>query len=66
MIEKFVKQFDQLIESQKDAYQQYFVRRRSTVRLNLMIEFLRIVKLLDRIQLDQLPRLWTNNSFLVN
>lgn len=52
------EQCNRLIEIQREAYERFFIRQRSTVRLNLMIEFLRITKSLQGVNLDKLPQLW--------
>ena len=61
IIDKLVQHCNDLIDIQSDAYQHYYLRRRSTVRLNLMIKFLRITRSSDRIRLEKLPTLWIIN-----
>jgi hypothetical protein len=54
-IEIIRDQCNRLIDIQLEAFNRFFTRQRSTVRLNLMIEFLCITKLLQVIDLEQLP-----------
>jgi hypothetical protein len=58
-IEIIHDQCNRLIEIQCEAYERFFIRQRSTVRLNLMIEFLRVTKSLEGVKLEQLPQQWT-------
>jgi hypothetical protein len=58
-IEIIRDQCNRLIEIQCEAYERFFIRQRSTVRLNLMIEFLRVTKSLEGVKLEQLPQQWT-------
>ena len=51
-------QCNRLIEIQREAFERFFVRQRSSVRLNLMIEFLRVTKSLEGVNLEKLPELW--------
>ena len=57
-IEMIRGQCNRLIEIQSEAYQRFFIRQRSTIRLKLMIEFLRVTKSLQGVKLDQLPQPW--------
>jgi hypothetical protein len=57
-IEIIHDQCNRLIEIQSEAYQRFFIRQRSTIRLKLMIEFLRVTKSLKGVKLDQLPQSW--------
>jgi hypothetical protein len=57
-IEIIRDQCNRLIEIQSEAYQRFFIRQRSTIRLKLMIEFLRVTKSLQGVKLDQLPQPW--------
>ena len=61
-IETIRDQCNRLIDIQLEAYKRFFIRQRSTVRLNLMIEFLRVTKSLQGVKLEQLPSLWTCDS----
>ncbi|CAF3615024.1 unnamed protein product [Rotaria socialis] len=54
-------QCNRLIDIQTEAYNRFLIRQRSTVRLNLMIEFLRITHSLQGIQLEKLPQQWTSH-----
>ncbi|CAM4851626.1 unnamed protein product, partial [Rotaria magnacalcarata] len=54
-------QCNRLIDIQTEAYNRFLIRQRSTVRLNLMIEFLRITYSLQGIQLEKLPQQWTSH-----
>ena len=56
-------QCNRLIEIQREAYERFFIRQRSTVRLNLMIEFLRVTKSLQGVNLDKLPQLWKADNW---
>jgi len=58
IIEMIRDQCNRLIELQSEAYQRFFIRQRSTIRLKLMIEFLRVTKSLEGVKLDQLPQSW--------
>jgi len=58
-IEIIRDQCNRLIDNQSEAFNRFFIRQRSTVRLNLMIEFLRVTKSLQGIHLEQLPQQWT-------
>jgi len=58
-IEIIRDQCDLLIDIQLEAYNRFLIRQRSTVRLNLMIEFLRVTKSLDGVKLEKLPQPWT-------
>jgi hypothetical protein len=49
---------NQLIDIQSEAYQRFYIRQRSTIRLKLMIEFLRVTKSLQGVKLEQLPQPW--------
>lgn len=60
-IETITEQCNRLIAIQTEAYNGFFIRQRSTVRLNLIIEFLRITKSLQGIQLEQLPQQWASH-----
>ena len=51
-------QCNRLIDIQVEAYQRFYIRQRSTIRLKLMIEFLRITKSLEGVKLEQLPQPW--------
>jgi hypothetical protein len=57
-IEIIRDQCNRLIDIQLEAYQQFYIRQRSTIRLKLMIEFLRITKSLEGVKLEQLPQPW--------
>ncbi|CAM4989235.1 unnamed protein product, partial [Rotaria socialis] len=54
-------QCNRLIDIQTEAYNRFLIRQRSTVRLNLMIEFLRITHSLQGVQLEKLPQQWTSH-----
>ncbi|CAF4979964.1 unnamed protein product, partial [Rotaria sp. Silwood1] len=54
-------QCNRLIDIQIEAFNRVFIRQRSTVRLNLMIEFLRVTKSIHSIKLEQLPQQWTSH-----
>ncbi|CAF0858419.1 unnamed protein product [Rotaria sordida] len=54
-------QCNRLIDIQIEAFNRFFIRQRSTVRLNLMIEFLRVTKSIQGIKLEQLPQQWTSH-----
>ncbi|CAF4460853.1 unnamed protein product, partial [Rotaria sp. Silwood2] len=54
-------QCNRLIDIQTEAFNRFFIRQRSTVRLNLMIEFLRVTNSLQDIKLEQLPQQWTSD-----
>ena len=60
-IEMIKDQCNQLIDIQREAYQNFLVRQRSTIRLNLMIEFLQVTESLDELRLEQLPEPWINH-----
>ncbi len=57
-IEIIRDQCNRLIDIQLEAYQRFYIRQRSTIRLKLMIEFLRVTKSLQGVQLEQLPQPW--------
>ncbi|CAF2968746.1 unnamed protein product, partial [Rotaria sp. Silwood2] len=52
-------QSNRLILIQIETFNQFFIRQRSTVRLNLIIRFLYVTKSLHGIKLEQLPQQWT-------
>ena len=58
-IELIRDQCNRLIVIQVEAYQRFYIRQRSTIRLTLMIEFLRITNSLEGVKLEQLPQSWT-------
>ncbi len=58
-IEMIRDQCNRLIDIQSEAFNRFFIRQRSTIRSNLMIEFLRVTKSLQGIHLEQLPQQWT-------
>jgi hypothetical protein len=51
-------QCNRLIDIQLEAYQRFYIRQRSTIRLKLMIQFLRVTKSLQGVKLEQLPQPW--------
>jgi hypothetical protein len=53
-----IDQTNRLIDIQREAYQQFYIRQRSTIRLKLMIEFLRVTKSLQGVKLEELSQLW--------
>jgi hypothetical protein len=57
-IEIIREQSNRLIDIQAEAYQRFYIRQRSTIRLKLMIEFLRVTKSLKEVKLEQLPQSW--------
>jgi hypothetical protein len=57
-IEIIRDQCNRLIDIQLEAYQRFYIRQRSTIRLKLMIEFLRVTKSLQGVKLEQLPQPW--------
>ena len=65
-IEIIRDQCNRLIEIQEEAYELFYIRQRTTIRLNLIIEFLRITQSLEGINLDKLPQLWKRDNQQTN
>ena len=63
LVERIIEQTSRLVDIQCKAYEQFFIRQRSTVRLKLMIDFIRITRSADPSQWQQLlPSSWTCND----
>ncbi|CAF1479970.1 unnamed protein product, partial [Adineta steineri] len=58
IIDRIRDQSNRLIHIQREAFNQFLIRQRSTVRLNLMIEFLRVTQSLEGLTREQLPQSW--------
>ena len=55
-IEIIYDQCNRLLDIRLEAFNRFFIGQGSTVRLNLMIEFLHVTKSLEGIKLEQLPQ----------
>ncbi|UJR24766.1 hypothetical protein I4U23_006140 [Adineta vaga] len=51
-------QCNRLIDIQLEAFNRFLIRQRSTVRLNLMIEFLRVTKSFQGVHVEKIPQSW--------
>jgi hypothetical protein len=61
-IETMREQCQRLIDIQSQAFERFLIRQRSTVRLNLLIEFLRVTTSLEGMNLNRLPQQWTRDN----
>jgi hypothetical protein len=63
LVERIIEQSHRLIDVQCKAYERFFIRQRSTIRLKLMIDFIRIARPADQGQWQQmLPSSWSRNE----
>ena len=49
---------NRLIDIQSEAFNRFLVRQRSTVRLNLMMKFLRVTNTFQEVHFEKLPQQW--------
>ena len=63
LVERIIDQTNRLIDIQCKAYERFFIRQRSTIRLKLMIDFIRITRSADPSQWQQLlPFSWSHDQ----